>query len=227
MADMSAPEVRAEIDTGPGTVGTVWIAPDGAVAILVLGHGAGAGMDHPFMAGFSRAVADARVATLRFNFPYIEKGRRSPDPEPVLRATWLAAFEAGKARSDGRPVLAGGKSLGGRIASMAVADGMPAAGLVFLGYPLHAPGKPERVRDEHLYWIEAPMLFLHGTADPFARAELLKKVLRKLGERAEYVAIEGGDHSFNVKGRKKDPREVGAELAELAAPFVRRVAGAR
>ena len=227
MADMPTPEVRAEIDTGSGTVGTVWTAPAGAVATLVLAHGAGAGMDHPFMAGFCRAIADANVATLRFNFPYIEKGRRSPDPERALRATWLAAFEAGKARSNGRPVLAGGKSLGGRIASMAVADGMPAAGLVFLGYPLHAPGKAERVRDEHLYRIEAPMLFLHGTADPFARADLLKRVLRKLGERAEYIPIEGGDHSFNVKGRKKDAREVGAELAELASPFVRRVAGGR
>ncbi|MGH2660801.1 MAG: alpha/beta hydrolase family protein, partial [Actinomycetota bacterium] len=186
---MATPEVRAQIDTGSGTVSTAWTALGGAVATLVLAHGAGAGMDHPFMAGFCRAIADAKVATLRFNFPYIERGRRSPDPEGVLRATWLAAFEAGKARSNGRPVLAGGKSLGGRIASMAVADGMPAAGLVFLGYPLHAPGKPERARDEHLYRIEVPMLFLHGTADPFARADLLKKVLRKVGEQAEYVAI--------------------------------------
>ncbi|MGH2528420.1 MAG: alpha/beta hydrolase family protein [Actinomycetota bacterium] len=224
---MATPESRRPIPAPAGEVGSTWIAPGDAVATLVVAHGAGAGMDHPFMAGFCRAIADSNVATLRFNFPYIERGRRSPDPERVLRATWLAAFEAGKARSNGRPVLAGGKSLGGRIASMAVADGMPAAGLVFLGYPLHAPGRPERARDEHLYRIEAPMLFLHGTADPFARADLLKKVLRKLGERAEYVAIEGGDHSFNLKGRKKDSREVGAELAERAAPFVRRVAGAR
>jgi predicted alpha/beta-hydrolase family hydrolase len=122
-------------------------------------------------------------------------------------------------------VWASGKSFGGRMASMAVAEGMPAAGLVFLGYPLHPPGKPERIRDEHLYRIEAPMLFLHGTNDPFASGGLLAEVARKLGDRATIEEIEGGDHSFNVRGRRTDPREVGAGLAELAAPFVRRVAG--
>jgi len=221
---MTTPEVRAELELPAGTVSTAWVAPADPVATLVLGHGAGAGMDHPFMAGFSRAISDEGVATLRFNFPYVERGRRSPDPERVLREAWLGAFEAGVARSDGRAVLAGGKSLGGRIASMCVADGMAAAGLVFLGYPLHPPGKPERIRDEHLYRIQVPLLFLHGTGDPFATPELLRKVIAKLGTRAEDVPVEGGDHSFNVKGRKRDAREVGAELAAVVAPFVRRVA---
>jgi predicted alpha/beta-hydrolase family hydrolase len=224
---MVSPEVRTQIDTGSGPVSTAWIGPGGAVATLVVAHGAGAGMDHPFLVGFSRAIAEHEVATLRFNFPYVERGRRSPDPEAVLRAAWLAAFEDARSRSDGRPVLAGGKSLGGRIASMAVADGMQAAGLVFLGYPFHPPGKPERVRDEHLYRITVPMLFIQGTADPFARPEVVRKVLRKLGRAAEHLPIEGGDHSFNVRGQKRDAREVGAGVAELAAPFVRRVAGAR
>jgi len=223
---MVTPEVRSEIDTGPPPVSAAWIAPRGAVATLVVAHGAGAGMDHPFMAGFARAIAEHGVATLRFNFPYIERGRRSPDPEGVLRATWLAGFEDARSRSDGRPVLAGGKSLGGRIASMATADGMPAAGLVFLGYPFHPPGKPERVRDDHLYRITVPMLFIQGTADPFAKPEVVRKVLRKLGRAAEHVPIEGGDHSFNVRGRKRDAREVGETLAGLAVPFVLRVAGA-
>ena len=223
---MVTPEVRSEIDTGPAPVSAAWIAPRGAVATLVVAHGAGAGMDHPFMAGFARAIAERDVATLRFNFPYIERGRRSPDPEGVLRATWLAGFEDARSRSDGRPVLAGGKSLGGRIASMATADGMPAAGLVFLGYPFHPPGKPERVRDDHLYRIAVPMLFIQGTADPFAKPEVVRKVLRKLGRAAEHVPIEGGDHSFNVRGRKRDAREVGESLAGLAVPFVLRVAGA-
>jgi predicted alpha/beta-hydrolase family hydrolase len=222
---MPTPEVRGELDLPTGTVSTLWVAPADPVATLVLGHGAGAGMDHPFMAGFSRAISDEGVATLRFNFPYIERGRRSPDPERILRETWLAAFDAGVAGSGGRAVLAGGKSLGGRIASMCVADGMPAAGIVFLGYPLHPPGKPERIRDEHLYRIEVPILFVHGTGDPFATSELLSKVIAKLGARAEDVPIEGGDHSFNVRGRKRDPREVGAELASIAAAFIRRVAG--
>jgi predicted alpha/beta-hydrolase family hydrolase len=223
---MPTPEVPSELDLPSGTVSTAWVAPAEPVATLVLGHGAGAGMDHPFMAGFSRAISGEGVATLRFNFPYIERGRRSPDPERVLREAWLGAFDAGVARSGGKVVLAGGKSLGGRIASMCVADGMPAAGIVFLGYPLHPPGKPERIRDEHLYRIEVPMLFLHGTGDPFATLELLTKVIAKLGALAEDVPIEGGDHSFNVRGKKRDAREVGAELAGVAAPFIRRIAGA-
>jgi predicted alpha/beta-hydrolase family hydrolase len=223
---MASPEARGRLDVAGATVGASWIRPRAPGATLVVAHGAGAGMDHPFMAGFCRAIGDAGIATLRFNFPYIERGRRSPDPERVLRETWLAAFDAATADAEGRPVLAGGKSLGGRIASMCVADGMAAAGLVFLGYPLHPPGKPERARDEHLYRIDVPMLFLQGTADPFANADLLARVVRKLGDRATLQQIEGGDHSFNVRGRKADPREVGAGLATLAAPFVERVARA-
>ena len=224
---MASPEARSRLDVANATVETAWIRPSKPIATLVLAHGAGAGMDHPFMAGFCRAIADAKVATMRFNFPYVERGRRSPDPERVLRETWLAAFDAATTGARGGPVLAGGKSLGGRIASMSVADGMPAAGLVFLGYPLHPPGKPDRVRDEHLYRIDVPMLFLEGTADPFASPEVLARVLRKLGDRATFVEVEGGDHSFNVRGRKADARDVGAGLAALAAPFVERIAHAR
>ncbi len=224
MARMANPEMRLEIDVGRRAVSGAWIAPDEPSATLVVAHGAGAGMDHPFLAGFCRALAGFRIATFRFNFPYVQSSRRSPDPEPVLRETWLGAFESARGRSGGRAVLAGGKSLGGRIASMVVADGMPAAGLVFLGYPLHPPGKPERVRDEHLYRIEVPMVFLQGTADPFARTDLLAKVVRGLGDRAAYHPIEGGDHSFRVKGVRADDRDIGAGLAAVAAPFIERVA---
>jgi predicted alpha/beta-hydrolase family hydrolase len=222
---MSAPEQRGRLGESRSAVAAIWIASPEAVAWLVVAHGAGAGMEHPFLAGFCRAMADERVSTARFNFRYMDAGRRSPDPEPALRAAWEEAFGGVAAMSEGLPVLVGGKSLGGRIASMCVADGMSAAGLVFLGYPLHPPGKPERIRDEHLYRIEVPMLFLQGTRDPFARQELLTGVADRLGARAEVRAIEGGDHSFNVRGTKRDPREVGASLAELAGPFVRRVAG--
>ena len=223
---MASPEARGRLDVANTDVETAWIRPPTQIATLVVAHGAGAGIDHPFMGGFCRAIADAKVATMRFNFPYIERGRRSPDPERVLRETWLAAFAAANTKARGGPVLAGGKSLGGRIASMCVADGMPAAGLVFLGYPLHPPGKPERARDEHLYRIDVPMLFLEGTADPFANRDVLTRVLRKLGDRATLIEVEGGDHSFNVRGRKADARDVGAGLAELAAPLVERVARA-
>jgi uncharacterized protein len=219
-------EVRGKIDVRDGSVGTLSIEPAEAVASLVVAHGAGAGMESPFLAGFCRAIAEADVATMRFNFPYVERGRRSPDSERVLREAWLAAFDAATAAAD-RPVLVGGKSLGGRIASMCVADGMPAAGLVFLGYPLHPPGKPERIRDEHLYRVDVPMLFLQGTADSLARPELVAKVVERIGDRATLEEIEGGDHSFRVKGRRTDAAEIGAGLAELAVPFIRGVAGLR
>lgn len=223
---MDAPEERGSLGESRSAVSAAWIVPEDAVAWLVVAHGAGAGMDHPFVVGFCRAMAGHGVATARFNFFYMNAGRRSPDPEPYLRAAWTEAFGGVEAMAGGLPVLAGGKSLGGRIASMQVADGMRAAGLVFLGYPLHPPGKPQRLRAEHLERIRVPMLFLQGTRDPFAQPELLRGVLDELGERGSYVPIEGGDHSFNVRGEKADARDVGAGLAEHAGPFVRRVAGA-
>jgi uncharacterized protein len=220
---MTGPESSLSIDTVRGPVSARFAAPPDPFATLVVAHGAGAGMEHPFIAGFAHACVGEGLATLRFNFPYVEAGRRAPDPEAALRDAWRAAFEAAAARSAGRPVWASGKSLGGRIASMAVADGeVPAAGLVFLGYPLHPPGKPERLRDEHLDRIQVPMLFLQGTQDPFATAELLAGIIDRLGDRAEIVWFEGGGHSFEVRGRKRDPREVGASLAPHAAAFIRK-----
>lgn len=222
MAGVAAPEERLTIDTVKGPVSGRYARPPSPSATIVVAHGAGAGMDHPFLVGFSRACVDEGLASLRFNFPYLESGRRSPDTEAVLRDAWRAAFAAASDRADGGPVWASGKSLGGRIASMCAADGeLAPAGLVFLGYPLHPPGKPERVRDEHLYRIEVPMLFLQGTADPFASPEVLERVLAKLGDRATLVPFEGGGHSFEVRGRKRDPREAGALLAPHAAAFIR------
>jgi predicted alpha/beta-hydrolase family hydrolase len=220
---MATPEERIKIDTGRAEVTGAWAEPAKARAALVVATGAGGNLDAPFLVGFSRAMNEAGYATLRFNFVYREQGRRSPDAEPTLRAAWLAAFDAARLRMGGKkPVFVGGKSLGGRISSMCVADGMPAAGLVFLGYPLHPPGKPERIRDEHLYRIHVPMLFLQGTRDPFAQPELLARVRKKLGNKAEVHSIEGADHSFRVKGNKEDDREIGAGLAGLAAPFLKK-----
>ena len=220
---MVAPEERLTIDAGSTQVSGVYARPDRPFAAIVVAHGAGAGMDHPFLVGFSRAINELDVATLRFNFPYMERGRRSPDSEPAAIEAWRAALDVASKRGSGLPIFASGKSYGGRMASMAVADGMPVAGLVFLGYPLHPPGKPERIRDEHLYRITVPMLFLHGTGDPFARAELLRAVTQRLGALATDAPIEGGDHSFNIRGAKRDAREVGASLADPAATFMRRV----
>ena len=218
MPYVSAPEERFTFDAGRGEVSAAYLAADGPV--LVLAHGAGSGMDHPFLIGFARAMADEGVATMRFNFPYMEAGRRAPDPQPAAIAAWRAAREAAGARSSDRPLFASGKSYGGRMASVSVAEGMPAAGLVFLGYPLHAPGKPDKIRDEHLYGIEVPMLFLYGTRDAFAEPSLLAGVVKKLGPRATLHEVEGGDHSFNVRGAKASPRDVGAGLASIVAAWV-------
>jgi predicted alpha/beta-hydrolase family hydrolase len=226
-----ANETRLTIETPKGEVSGLWApgtlnlglregdAPP-ETKVLVLAPGAGSAFDHPFLAGFNDAITQYGISTLRFNFLYKERGRKSPDPEQTLRDVWLTAFEDATARANGAPVFVGGKSLGGRIASMCVADGMPAAGLVFLGYPLHPPGRPERIRDEHLYRIDVPMLFIQGTRDPFAQPELLAKVLKKLGDKAQHVSIEGGDHSFRAPGKKPSDREIGAGLAEPAAAFI-------
>jgi predicted alpha/beta-hydrolase family hydrolase len=219
---MATPEQAMHLETVKGTVSAIYARPRSAFATLVVAHGAGAGMDHPFLVGFARACVDEGIATMRFNFPYVEAGRRAPDVEGVLRDTWRAAFEAASSRRTAGPVWASGKSLGGRIASMAAADAQIApAGLVFLGYPLHPPGKPERIRDEHLYRIGVPMLFLQGTADPFASPELLRGVVERLDGRATLVPFDGGGHSFEVRGAKRDAREIGASLAAPAAAFIR------
>jgi predicted alpha/beta-hydrolase family hydrolase len=209
------------VATEKGEVSAAWTAPRGALATVAVAPGAGSGFDAPFLVGFCERLAELKVASMRFNFLYGERGRRSPDREAVLRSTWLAAFDEARRRSrKGVPVLAGGKSMGGRYASMCTADGMSADGLIFLGYPLHPPKDPDKIRDAHLYGILVPMLFLQGTRDPFARTEKLEPVLRKLGKLAVYVPTEGGDHSFRVKGGTRDDHAIGASLAEPAFAFI-------
>ncbi|MEX2275923.1 MAG: alpha/beta family hydrolase [Actinomycetota bacterium] len=223
---MPTPEQRIQIETERGGVTGALAVPRGATAMLVIAHGAGGTLDAPFLVGLTRAMNTERIATLRFNFLYSEAGRRAPDPELRLREAWRGAFAVARKRAKERPVFVGGKSLGGRIASMCVADGeLDATGLVFLGYPLHPPGKPEKIRDAHLYDVKAPMLFLQGTSDPFAKPDRLRPVIAKLKKRATLVPIEGGDHSFRVKGAKRDDREIGASLAPDTVAFIRKVGG--
>ena len=202
-------------------VSAQYVRPELPVATLVVAHGAGAGMEHPFLQGFAAAMAEEGVATLRFNFPYREAGRRFPDRPPLAIATWRAVMHAAAGLPDGGPLWAGGKSFGGRMASMAVAEGMPAQGLVYLGYPLHAPGKPEKLRDEHLYGLTLPMLFLQGTRDTFATPEILESVVERIGATAKLQWCEGGDHSFAVKGIKRSAAELGASLAPEVAAFLK------
>jgi predicted alpha/beta-hydrolase family hydrolase len=203
----------------------LWGGAGGASSTRALPPGAGAPLDSPFLSGFATALAATGVEVLRCNFPYQDAvGRRPPDREPILRATWRAAFAAAAARAGDRPILAGGKSLGGRIASLATADGEIApAGLVFLGYPLHPPGRPERIRDAHLGRIACPILWLQGTRDPFARPDLLHAVVDRLAGRATLVEIEGGDHSFHRPRTPRDPAADGAALVPSVRPFIDRL----
>lgn len=222
---MPIAESSVTIAVGDVQVSGVYARPDSPFATLVVAHGAGAGMEHPFLRGFTRALNDDGVATLRFNFPYREAGRKFPDRPPAAIAAWRAAMDDAAARSaahsETEPLWAAGKSFGGRMASMAVAEGMPAAGLVYLGYPLHPPGKPEKLRDEHLYGLKPPMLFLQGTRDTFATPALLEDVVSRIGPAATLQWCEGGDHSFAVAGTKRSAEEVGASLAGPVAAFIR------
>ncbi len=217
---MTIPELPVTISVGESAVSGLYARPGTASATLVVAHGAGAGMEHPFLAGFTRALNGLGIATLRFNFPYREAGRKFPDKPPAAIAAWRAAMADAAARSAGEPLWAGGKSFGGRMASMAVAEGMPAAGLIYLGYPLHPPGKPEKLRDEHLYGLTLPMLFLQGTRDPFATPELLEAVVARIGPSATLEWRDGGGHTFDVKGTRRSTEEVGASLAGSAAAFI-------
>jgi predicted alpha/beta-hydrolase family hydrolase len=210
----------ATVTTAAGRVSAIWLPAAEPRAVLVAGHGAGGGMRAPLLERFCRGLAELGISTLRFNFPYRERGAKAPDRPPVLIETSRAAFAAAGRRAGGLPVWAGGRSMGGRIASMAVAEGMPAAGLVFLAYPMHPPGRPDRVRDEHLYGIEVPMLFIQGTRDPFATAPVVEPVLRRLGERATVAPVEGGDHAFAVAGGERDAGRIGTSLAPVAARFM-------
>lgn len=210
------PELR--IETAEGEVSGMLEGPEGG-PLLVLAHGAGGSMRNATLDGFAAGLAAAGVGCLRFNFLYSEAGRRGPDREPLLRLAWGAAFDRG--RELGEPVWAGGKSMGGRIASTMASDGeLDAAGLVFVGYPLHAPGRPDRLRDAHLDRIQVPMLWLQGTADPFARWNLLEGVLDRIGDRATLHRVEGGDHSFRVRGQPRDDLGTGTALGEVAARFI-------
>ena len=201
-----------------GEVSGAWNRPDGdARSALILAHGAGHGMNTRLLIDIGEALAARGVAVPRFNFPYMEAGRRGPDPQPRLEACYRAVADT-VAEEFERPYL-GGKSMGGRIASHIVAEGFPAAGLVFLGYPLHPPGQPERIRDAHLRQIEVPMLFLQGTRDPFANPDLLHQTVKGLPG-ARLVEIAGGDHSFKVSGRST--AEVTAELIEATNLFLSR-----
>ncbi len=179
-------------------------------------------MRHAFMEDVSRLLAGKRIATFRYQFPYMEHKRHRPDQPPVLQATVRAALSAAWSASGDLPLLAGGKSLGARMTSMAAAEGpLPLVrGLVFFGFPLHAVGKPGTERANHLAGVGLPMLFLQGTRDKLADLELLRPVCRKLGQRATLHISEGADHSFHVLRRSgREDSEVLADLTDTVAEW--------
>jgi predicted alpha/beta-hydrolase family hydrolase len=190
---------------------------------MVIAPGAGNSVRGPYFDGIAGAMAADGMASLRFDFLYTNAGRRAPDPAPVLMATWRAALDAATTRSSGAPLVASGKSMGGRIASMLAAEGgeaFPAKALVFFGYPLHAPGREDQLRDEHLSRIRVPMQFIEGTRDPFARFDLISGVVERLAPLARMHVIGGGDHSHRVRGVRRSDREVGEDLGRIASAFV-------
>jgi len=194
----------------------VLLRPDDARALLVLGHGAGAGMRHPFMTALAERLADARIATLRYEFPYMERGSRRPDRAPVLEARVREAVV--DAAAHGLPLFAGGKSMGGRMTSRAAP--LPGVrGIVFFGFPLHPAGKPGIERADHLDAVDVPLLFLQGTRDKLAGLELLRPVVDRVG--GTLHVVDGADHGFSVlkrSGRTND--EVLDELAATAAAWI-------
>ena len=219
---MSAKERTLKLPDG-SAVSALWQKPRGAKAVLVLAHGAGAGMTHRHMAATADGLEERGIATLRYNFPYMEKGSKRPDNPPVAHvAVRAAAADAAKLAGD-LPLFAGGRSFGARMTSQAQAiEPLPkVAGLVFFAFPLHPPGKPGIDRADHLAAMKIPMLFLQGTKDEFADLTLLKSVTAKLGKRAKLHLAEHADHSFHVaaKSGRKDP-EVLDEILDAARDWM-------
>jgi len=208
---------------GHDPVSGLWLAPPGATAVLVLAHGAGAGMTHRAMAAAAEGLAARGVATLRYQFPYMEKGGKRVDPPVVAQRTVRAAVAEGLRRAGGLPLFAGGRSFGGRMTSQAQASEPLAGvrGLVFFAFPLHPVGKPSTERAAHLADVRVPMLFLQGTRDTLAELPLLRQVVAGLGERATLTLAEEADHSFHAPARtgRKDP-EILAALLDAAARWM-------
>jgi uncharacterized protein len=211
-----------------GEVDALLLRPDGARWLLVLAHGAGAGMQHPFMDGLARALGDSGLATFRYQFPYMQQQRKRPDAPGVLTASVRAAIATASVAAPDLPLFAGGKSLGGRMTSLACAGeasddsgGMPRVkGLVFVGFPLHPAGRPGRQRAEHLTAVRLPMLFLQGTRDQLADLALMSPLCAELGSAATLHVVDGADHSFHVLRRSgKTDTELLRELARAVTTW--------
>ena len=224
-----AEELAIRVSESLGDVAALLEGPRKARWLLVMAHGAGAGMRHAFLEGLAGELASAGVATLRYQFPYMERRRGRPDSPKVLTATVRAAIAAAAKAAPGLELLAGGKSLGGRMTSHVFAESPPTdangnpvrvRGLVYFGFPLHAPGKPGMKRAEHLEKVPLPMLFHQGTRDSLADLTLMQSLCAQLGSRARLHVVDTADHSFHVLKRSgRTDAEVLRQLAETTASW--------
>jgi predicted alpha/beta-hydrolase family hydrolase len=205
----------ARIATKHGDLSVVIDGPARPPELLVLGHGAGASMTSDYMAFFARALASANRAVVRFNFPYMEAGRKSPGSQAVSEEAFADVVAHLRGELSPAKMFLGGKSYGGRIASHVVANGTQCDGIVFLGYPLHAPGRPDRIRADHFKDVSCPMLFVEGTRDPFCPLETLATVRRKIETLTDLLVIDDGDHSLKV--RKSSGRSTPEAWSEAVA----------
>lgn len=220
--DTSAQALRIALDGGASTSGLL-LAPPQPAACYVFAHGAGAGMEHAFMAAIAEGLAQRGIATLRFQFPYMEQGSKRTDTPAVAQAAVHAAVAEAARRLPGVPLFAGGKSFGGRMTSQAQAEApLPGVrGLVFVGFPLHPAGKPAVARAQHLSKVDVPMLFLQGTRDELADLELVRAVTDGLGPRATLHVVDGADHAFHVLVRSgRNDAQVRAELLDTMQAWI-------
>jgi len=218
----AAKKLKFTVNDKAGEVSALLLWPDNAKALYVFAHGAGAGMTHRFMEAAAEKLAARGVATMRYQFPYTEKGIKRPDSEATLTATVRAAVAAAQKHAGDLPLFAGGKSMGGRMTSLAAAKEPLAGvrGLIFFGFPLHAAGKPSADRAKHLEAVALPLLFLQGSRDSLADLKLLKPLAARL-QRAELFFVEGGDHSFHMlKSSGRSDEEVLDEVAAKTAGWI-------
>ncbi|HET7497423.1 MAG TPA: alpha/beta family hydrolase [Candidatus Eisenbacteria bacterium] len=217
---MTRTEMRFTASHSAGEVSAILDRPDDARRLYVFAHGAGAGMRHRFMEAASEALGAKGIATFRYQFAYMEKRSRRPDPQPVLLATVRAAVAMARKATGDLPMLAGGKSMGGRMTSLASAEEPleGVEGLVFFGFPLHPAGQPGTKRADHLEAVAVPMIFLQGTRDTLANLELVEPVVARLPHATLHV-VEGADHSFEV------PRKTGRSLADTLDDLAATIAG--
>lgn len=216
---------HTKIATAHGNLSVAIDGPARPRELLVLGHGAGASMTSDYMVFFARELASSSRAVARFNFPYMEAGRKSPGPQTVSEDAFGAVAEHLRDELSPAKLFLGGKSYGGRIASHLAAAGTPCDGLVFLGYPLHAPGRPDRIRDAHFKDVSCPMLFVEGTRDPFCPLDTLAAVRRRITTHTDLLVVDDGDHSLKV--RKSSGRSTLEAWSEAVAGIYEWLAGSR